>query len=63
MPENRRADAHMGGAELDRDGKIDIFFFDDSPETGEAFWILFLSSHAQVSEIVGRAAQLHRTGD
>jgi hypothetical protein len=49
--------------DLDHDGKIDIFLFDDSPETGEAFWTLFLASHAPVSGIVGRAAQLHRTGD
>jgi hypothetical protein len=48
--------------DVDQDGQLDLFLDDQTPETGEASWTVFLSSLANMSQIVGPSVVIHRTG-
>jgi hypothetical protein len=48
--------------DIDRDGMLDLFLYDDTSESGEASWTLLLSSRATSDQLVGLAAWFHRPG-
>jgi hypothetical protein len=48
--------------DLDGDGRLDLFIFDDTSETGSRGWTLYLSGNAKGNELLGKAAEFSLPG-